>query len=278
MQNDRTVRTSLILSLTLILGLALPLPSLARQLDGEDPISLSLAQAKVTDVLRSFASILGGRLDIEPGIEGRVTIELQQVPWGAALDRVCRQQTLDCRIVPDPDREGSSTLRVRRARGGVGKVGLVAPPWGDPLLNLSLREAPLGDVLRSFGSILEREVILPEGLDGHVTLEVANTPASLLLEEVCRLNDCGIENLATEGEPLRVVARSGASPRVDLELVGAGLRETLQGLTALPILGETGEAEVRIDPAFEAAPGGVTLSLHQVHCCLLYTSDAADEK
>ncbi|HEV8241746.1 MAG TPA: hypothetical protein VGS57_20455 [Thermoanaerobaculia bacterium] len=45
------------------------------------PISLSLRDAPLPEVLRSFARIAGVNLVLAPGVTGDVTVELKDVPW-----------------------------------------------------------------------------------------------------------------------------------------------------------------------------------------------------
>ena len=49
------------------------------------PISLSLRDAPLDEVLRSFARIAGINLVLSPGVTGLVTLELRDVPWDQAL-------------------------------------------------------------------------------------------------------------------------------------------------------------------------------------------------
>jgi hypothetical protein len=49
------------------------------------PISLSLRDAPLPEVLRSFARIAGINVVLDPGVEGEVTVELKDVPWDQAL-------------------------------------------------------------------------------------------------------------------------------------------------------------------------------------------------
>jgi hypothetical protein len=49
------------------------------------PISLSLRDAPLPEVLRSFARIAGVNLVLSPGVAGDVTVELKDVPWDQAL-------------------------------------------------------------------------------------------------------------------------------------------------------------------------------------------------
>ncbi|MBZ0088859.1 MAG: type IV pilus secretin PilQ, partial [Thermoanaerobaculia bacterium] len=55
-----------------------------------EPISLSLKDADVKDVLRSFAKISGLNVVVQPGVRGTVTVELESVPWDQALDQILK--------------------------------------------------------------------------------------------------------------------------------------------------------------------------------------------
>jgi type IV pilus assembly protein PilQ len=60
-----------------------------------DPISLSLQDADIKDVLRSFSTITGLNVVVHPGVRGTVTVELNDVPWDQALDLILRINNLD---------------------------------------------------------------------------------------------------------------------------------------------------------------------------------------
>jgi type IV pilus assembly protein PilQ len=55
-----------------------------------EPMDLSLQDADVKDVLRSFAQLGGVNLVLQPGVEGQVTVELVQVPWDQALEQILK--------------------------------------------------------------------------------------------------------------------------------------------------------------------------------------------
>ena len=55
-----------------------------------EPVSLSLKDADIRDVLRSFAQISGLNVVVQPGIRGTVTVELENVPWDQALDQILK--------------------------------------------------------------------------------------------------------------------------------------------------------------------------------------------
>jgi type II secretory pathway component HofQ len=50
-----------------------------------EPISLSLKDADLVEVLRSFAELAHVNIVIDPRVEGTVTLELEEVPWDQAL-------------------------------------------------------------------------------------------------------------------------------------------------------------------------------------------------
>lgn len=60
-----------------------------------DLISLSLKDADIKDVLRSFAKLSGGlNVVVQPGVRGTVTVELESVPWDQALDQILKINSL----------------------------------------------------------------------------------------------------------------------------------------------------------------------------------------
>jgi type IV pilus assembly protein PilQ len=55
-----------------------------------EPISMSLKDADVREVLRTFARLSGLNIVIQPGVRGTVTVELEKVPWDQALDQILK--------------------------------------------------------------------------------------------------------------------------------------------------------------------------------------------
>jgi type IV pilus assembly protein PilQ len=64
-----------------------------RVFNGE-PISLSLKDADIKDVLRTFAELTGLNIAVDPGVAGAVTVDFVDVPWDQALDLILRQNGL----------------------------------------------------------------------------------------------------------------------------------------------------------------------------------------
>lgn len=55
----------------------------------KEPIDLRVTKANVRQVLQTFGQILGVEVELDPGITGQVSFDLDHVPVGQALDRVC---------------------------------------------------------------------------------------------------------------------------------------------------------------------------------------------
>ena len=65
-----------------------------QQFTGE-PISLSLKDADIRDVLKTFSALTQLNIIVDPGVSGSVTVELRDVPWDQALDLILRINNLD---------------------------------------------------------------------------------------------------------------------------------------------------------------------------------------
>lgn len=63
-----------------------------------EPINLSLKDADLVEVLRSFAKMVDVNLVIDPGVQGKVTVELRDVPWDQALYVILKTHGLGMEI------------------------------------------------------------------------------------------------------------------------------------------------------------------------------------
>jgi hypothetical protein len=77
-------------------------------------ISLSVRDADLVEVVRSFARIAGVNLIVDPGVSGKVTAELVNVRWDVALGVILRTQGL--------------AMELDGARGYEDRILTVAPP------------------------------------------------------------------------------------------------------------------------------------------------------
>ena len=62
------------------------------------PISLSLRDAPLPEVLRSFARLAGFNLVLDPRVQGEVTVELKDVPWDQALHVILKAHGMGAEV------------------------------------------------------------------------------------------------------------------------------------------------------------------------------------
>ncbi|MEZ5331962.1 MAG: AMIN domain-containing protein, partial [Thermoanaerobaculia bacterium] len=63
-----------------------------------EPMTLSLKDADIKDLLRSFAQISGLNIIVQPGVSGTVTVEFTDVPWDQALEQILKINQLGYQI------------------------------------------------------------------------------------------------------------------------------------------------------------------------------------
>ena len=61
------------------------------------PVTLSVCEAPVQDVLRTMASLSGQSIIVDPQVRQTITLDLDEVPLDTSLDLVTRSQGLTCR-------------------------------------------------------------------------------------------------------------------------------------------------------------------------------------
>src|SRR5262249_59333004 len=65
----------------------------AKQYTGT-PISLDFKDGDLQDIFRLFADISGLNIVVNPGVSGKVTLKLNEVPWDQALDLILKANGL----------------------------------------------------------------------------------------------------------------------------------------------------------------------------------------
>jgi len=60
------------------------------------PISLDFKDGDLQDIFRLFADISGLNVVVNPGVSGKVTLKLNEVPWGRALELILKTNSLGC--------------------------------------------------------------------------------------------------------------------------------------------------------------------------------------
>jgi hypothetical protein len=102
-----------------------------------DPITLALKDADIKDVLKTFSVVTGINIALDPLVEGKVTVELRNIPWDQALDVVLRTNDLGVeaegdvlRVVPLDELSRRRRVRteatIRLPRGGSGSATIAS--------------------------------------------------------------------------------------------------------------------------------------------------------
>ena len=60
------------------------------------PISLDFKDGDLQDIFRLFSDISGLNVVVNPGVTGKVTLKLNEVPWGRALELILKTNGLGC--------------------------------------------------------------------------------------------------------------------------------------------------------------------------------------
>jgi hypothetical protein len=76
-------------------------PSVSANFDPAGGINLSLRDADLHEVLWTFARMRGLALSLGAGVEGTLTLELEEVPWAEALDIIARTNRLSWQVSGD---------------------------------------------------------------------------------------------------------------------------------------------------------------------------------
>lgn len=174
----------------------------------DERIDIALEEADVQQVLASFGAIVALETDVDPEIEGEITIELHNVRAATVLTAVC--ESVGCRwwiedgrlkLEKDPEAPPARGASPESAEGPSAR-------FPDDLIDIELEDADLRETLRAFGSIAQARVVIDESLEGKVTIKLHNTPVNHALDALCRVHGCTWELQETdEGPVLRFVAR-----------------------------------------------------------------------
>jgi beta-lactamase regulating signal transducer with metallopeptidase domain len=174
-------------------------PTLARQ-GGEsdtETLNLSLKEAPLGQVLESFQKITGLQILTQPDVDlsSPVTVEFSKVPRDEALGKVLRAQGLD----------STASGTVLWVFGADGRHSPARAFKGEPV-DLSLKDADLGDVLQGMGEITGLRFLLDAGVQGLVTVELKQVPWDQAVDAVLRLQGL---TYTTEGNEVRVSRAQG---------------------------------------------------------------------
>ena len=160
-----------------------------------DPIDMQLKNADLRETLQSFATIAGLDLEIDPSVQGSVTVDLKKVPWDQALDEILKINGLAMQL------EGDKARIVPRAAtsSATGKTY-----GGDPI-SMSLKDADLKVVLESMAKISGLEMHVSPAVDGKVTVELKSVPWDQALDQLVAEHDL---DMRIEGKLVHIAPRS----------------------------------------------------------------------
>lgn len=151
------------------------------QVDLDRRISLELSGAPAADVFNSFSALVSAEPSIDPDLEGEVTIQLTNVSARTTMNAVC--EMLSCKWWID---DGPPRRLVVKAQDDTGHEARETGSL-DTTVSLSLSDAPVEEVLRSFAEIGRWELSLEKTT---VSVELDAAPVRHALDEVCAQAAC----------------------------------------------------------------------------------------
>ena len=176
------------------------------------PIALQLKDASVVDVLEKFADLLGVTPILDPGVGGRVSVEISNVPLRKALEMIGQAANVEVTV-------SSKVLRVR-AKAGAKRTGAATAPAAPPS-----DPAPLGGALRFWLDGADDPPVAVRVPDFAGRVEVPGCAEPLTLGRL------GARGGATVGVALAAVDPSGggAKGRILGEAAASGTKVWLAG-------------------------------------------------
>jgi TonB family protein len=146
--------------------------------------------ARLLDVLKYIAERVAINIVVDPGINGRVSCKLEQVPWNKALDWMLRVNGLDMIYKGNVVR----ILKADPANKELKKKMKKKKYTGIPV-TFNFTNADLIDVLKVIAKIADLTLDVPPGITGRVTTQLDSLPWDQALELVLELNglDCELK-------------------------------------------------------------------------------------
>lgn len=181
----------------LVCSLGAPVTADDEVYDLDTRISIELAGASAADTFMSFAALVSAEPDLDSALSGKVTIQLTNVSARTTMNAVC--EMLNCKwwITEGPPRQLKVKSLGAESIGAIQRAGDL-----DTAVSLSLSDAPVEEVFKSFAKIGHWELILGRPT---VTVELDDTPIRQALDEVCAQVNCTWSlDQADDGGVLRI--------------------------------------------------------------------------
>lgn len=222
------------------------------------PITLTLKDADIQDVLRVFSRVAPVEIIVDPAVTGSVTVDLRDVPWDQALDLVLRVTGLGwtrnngtIRVVPLGELSGRKKVRTEAT------LTLPRGSWG------SSRIASRGDENNPTMLLLVESVDGPPNLaaerDGLVHPRRVSLVAPTPDDEENSLGEIAVfrATVTTDGEPRNAKVLASPSPAYAERLLEALKQWRFR--TVLDEAGRKQEAVVGYGVRFRPQRGAVIL-------------------
>ena len=150
-------------------------------------IELAVTEADPAELFATIGKMMSVEVVLEPGLAGKVSIELHNVRVRTILDALCEsvgcQWTFDSlarppklRVTPGPAEPRPDPL---------GKHALPKDP-----IDLRVTDAEVQDLLQTFGQILGGKAVVDPAIQGKVSLDLQDTPLDQALNAVCTAAGC----------------------------------------------------------------------------------------
>jgi type IV pilus secretin PilQ/predicted competence protein len=123
------------------------------------PISLDFKDGDLQDIFRLFSDISGLNVVVNPGVTGKVTLKLNEVPWGRALELILKTNGLGCVLEDNVIRIArlSDLSSEEAARRKLDEEKALAGELTDYTRRISYAKAGvLSDVLKRAGALSAR--------------------------------------------------------------------------------------------------------------------------
>ncbi len=149
--------------------------------EGSDRISLKLKNSSAREAFSALAKLQELELEIDPRVEGELTISFERVTPDTVMDALCENIGCAWRRQVDPAVISvSKTATPPRLDG----QQTASERLGETI-SIDLKEADVREVLSSLALVLEAEAELPEEVRGAVTLKLEEAAIGEALDVVC---------------------------------------------------------------------------------------------
>jgi type II secretory pathway component GspD/PulD (secretin) len=148
---------------------------------------LAVKEADPAELFEILGRLMNAEVILEPGLTGKVSIELHNVRLRTILDALC--ESVGCQWTFD------SLARPPKLRVTPG----LAEPRPDPLgkhalpkdpIDLRVKDADVQEVLQTFGQVLGGRAVVDPAIQGKVSLDLPDTPLDQALNAVCAAAGC----------------------------------------------------------------------------------------